>query len=294
MSPEERAKPLKTRFRDAALLLLAHGSAGGTGRPSPIGGHAARLRRSGLFAEVHECYWKQPPRVEEVLPTVGAQRLFIVPLFVSEGHFSEEVVPAALNLKEKGAPAFERVRFWRGRLLHYCLPVGGHPAITEIILKLAREVVRRNPMASPPHEGDILLLIAGHGTSRHSRSRRAIERQADLIRGRRLYSDVSAVFLEEAPRIADWHGLGRQKHVVVVPFFIGEGMHTLEDIPVLLGQPAARVRERLGAGAYPWPNPTLKGGRYVWYSDLVGNDAALEAAILGRVTEIAVARHGSS
>jgi sirohydrochlorin ferrochelatase len=35
---------------------------------------------------------------------------------------------------------------------------------------------------------------------------------------------------------------------VLVPFFVSDGLHVAEDIPVLLGEAPDRVRERLAAG----------------------------------------------
>ena len=54
--------------------------------------------------------------------------------------------------------------------------------------------------------------------------------------------------MEETPFIADWDKLAPTPNVVVVPFFISDGLHSYQDIPVLLGieaeiGPAASQRE---------------------------------------------------
>ena len=41
--------------------------------------------------------------------------------------------------------------------------------------------------------------------------------------------------MEEAPLISDWARLTTTPNVVVVPFFISDGLHSYQDIPVLLG-----------------------------------------------------------
>ncbi len=64
-----------------------------------------------------------------------------------------------------------------------------------------------------------------------------IERQVELIRALKIYADVHAIFLEESPRIAECYSMAQTKNLVVVPFFISDGLHTQEDIPVLLGAP---------------------------------------------------------
>jgi len=46
---------------------------------------------------------------------------------------------------------------------------------------------------------------------------------------------VLNVYMEEPPLVSDWRKLTETPNVVVVPFFISDGLHSYEDIPVLLG-----------------------------------------------------------
>ena len=41
--------------------------------------------------------------------------------------------------------------------------------------------------------------------------------------------------MEEAPLVSDWRTLTKTPNVVVVPFFISDGLHSYEDIPRLVG-----------------------------------------------------------
>jgi sirohydrochlorin cobaltochelatase len=41
--------------------------------------------------------------------------------------------------------------------------------------------------------------------------------------------------MEEPPLVSDWRELTKTRNVVVVPFFISDGLHSYEDIPRLLG-----------------------------------------------------------
>ena len=75
------------------------------------------------------------------------------------------------------------------------------------------------------------------------------------------YAGVQAIFMEESPRIADCYKLAATKNLVVVPFFISNGLHTREDIPVLLGVAKPVVEQRLAAGQPAWRNPTEKNGK---------------------------------
>jgi sirohydrochlorin cobaltochelatase len=268
-------------FSDAALVVLGHGTELNAGSAAPVLQHAAELRRRNIFREVREAFWKQEPQVKRVLAAISAPRVFIAPLFISEGYFSTEIIPQELgfNFPDKLKLKTENSE------LFYCQPVGSHESMTKVIRSRAAEVVKQFPFPRAPKPAETTLFIAGHGTGRNANSRKAIERQAELIRAQNLYADVHAVFMEESPRIGDCHALARTKNIVVVPFFISDGLHVVEDIPVLLGEPAKLVQERHAAGQPTWRNPTEKHGKLVWYSPSVGTAPLLAEVILERVRE---------
>ena len=76
----------------------------------------------------------------------------------------------------------------------------------------------------------------------------------------------------EEPRIAACYDLAQVKNLVVVPFFISDGLHSAEDIPILLGERESAVRERIENGQPGWRNPTEKRGKRVWYARGVGTE----------------------
>ena len=267
-------------FSDAALVVLGHGTTLNDGSAAPVFQHAAEQRRRGIFAEVREAFWKQEPQVKSVLATITASRVFIVPLFISEGYFSDEVIPRELGF----GPDF-RFQTSDSRLF-YCQPVGTHPRMTSVILARASEVVEKFPFPRAPKPKDTTLVIAGHGTERNERSRQSIERQVETIRAQNIYAAVHAVFMEEEPRISDCHSLAQTRNLVVVPFFISDGLHVVEDIPVLLGEPERVVKERLAAGQPTWRNPTEQHGKLTWYASAVGRHPGIAEVILDRVREI--------
>jgi sirohydrochlorin cobaltochelatase len=272
-------------FSDAALVLIGHGSTLNAESSAPTYQHAEELRRRGLFVQVQEAFWKLEPGICGVLRGVSAQRVFIVPLFISEGYFTEEVIPRELGLCLPGQREFARVQQRGGQTLHYCGPVGTHDSMTCVLLARAAEVVAKHPFPSPPKAADTTLFIAGHGTGKNENSRKAIERQVDLIRSFNTYAAVHAVFMEEDPRIGDCYQLAPTKSLVVVPFFISDGLHSYEDIPMMLGEPEGVVRERYRAGQPTFRNPTERHGKRVWYAASVGTEPHIADVILERVRE---------
>src|SRR5262249_17018752 len=68
-------------------------------------------------------------------------------------------------------------------------------------------------------------------------------REAERIRALGKYAAVLNVYMEERPLVSNWRKLTTTPNVVVVPFFISDGLHSYEDIPRLLGI-ASRHPER--------------------------------------------------
>jgi len=270
-------------FPDAALVVLGHGTTLNDQSAAPVFQHAAELRRRKIFTEVREAFWKQEPHIKKVLAEISAPRVFIVPFFISEGYFSWDVIPKALGIT---CPQ-NLTRLTRHSVVFYAKPVGSHDLMTKVILARADEVAEKFPFPRMPKNSDTTLLIAGHGTGRNANSRKAVERQVELIRAQNIYADVGAVFMEEAPFIKGCHENVKTKNIVMVPFFISDGLHAVEDIPVLLGEPERIVKERLAAGQPTWRNPTERGGKLIWYSPSIGTEPLLAEVILERVREAA-------
>ena len=107
---ETRVSNNDNEFGDAALVLLGHGSTVNADSSAPVYQHAAALRGRKLFASVREGFWKQEPRLIPLLESLVEPRVFIVPVFISEGYFTEQVIPRALGLRTPGQPAYTRVR----------------------------------------------------------------------------------------------------------------------------------------------------------------------------------------
>lgn len=272
-------------FTSSTLVLAGHGSSVNDGSSLALRDHAAALRRQGLFAAVQEGFLKEEPSLPEALARATGTRVFVVPFFISEGYFSEEVVPLQLGFRQEGKAEFHRVMRQSERALYYCRPVGTHEGMAAVTLSRARAVVAAHPFPRRPPERDVTLFIAGHGTPRNARSREAVERQADLLRALNLHAAVDAVFMEEQPRIADCISRAATRNVVVVPFFLGDGMHVREDIPILLGEPERLVKSRRAEGRPAWRNPAEKQGKLVWYAPAVGTDPSLAEVIVDRVRE---------
>ena len=285
---------LSDDFSSDALVLIAHGSTVNTQSSAPTRRLADVIRDRAIFSEVTCAFKLEAPKIDEVTSLVKAGRIFVAPVTISEGQFTEEIIPFHLGLCTKGecdCPVgqcnYPRAGTVKGKELIYCEPVGTHSSMTDVLMGRAEDVVRHHPFPREPRPDEIALIIAGHGTKQNSNSRKAIESQVELIRTRNEYADVQPAFMEETPLIADCYEATDARHIVIVPFFIADGLHTVEDIPVLLGEPESRVRELLETGQPTWHNPTERKGKLIWYTKAIGNEPYLPEVILERVREAA-------
>jgi len=274
-------------FSQAALVLIGHGSTRNADSGEPVFQHAAELRRRHIFAEVREGFWKQEPLVVKVLSELREQTIFLVPLFISEGYFSENAIPQALGFQVQDSGVLKRLRREASQTFIYARPVGSHSSMTGVLLSRARDVIKQFPFPRAPKPQGVTLFIAGHGTEQNEKSREAVERQVELIRAQNVYADVQAIFLEEDPRIATCFGRAQTRSIVIVPFFISVGLHVQEDIPVMLGEPERIVQQRLQAGQVTWRNPTEKKGKLIWLAPSVGTEKLMADVIMERVREAA-------
>src|SRR5438477_2182428 len=225
----------------SALLIVAHGSTVNPDSSAPTLVHAVEIRRRKTFAQVECAFWKEEPSLRDALFLFDPESIgevYVVPNFISEGYFTQTVVPRELELNGR------TTKRSNGQIWKYCEPVGNHPLVTELLLQRAREIAPGVP------ETETSLLIVAHGTDLNENSAATAKREAEKIRALGKYADVLNVYMEEAPLVAGWRKLTKSPNVVVVPFFISDGLHSYEDIPVLLGIASKRSARLRSAGRH--------------------------------------------
>lgn len=254
---------------DSALVLVGHGSTLNPDSSAPTYQHAEAIRQAGIFKEVVCAFWKEEPSMREVLRMLDSQDVYVVPNFISEGYFTRTIIPRELGINGP-------VTVYHKRTIKYCSPVGNHKRTTDVLLHRAHEVAPDVPkeLAS--------LVIVGHGTFLNDNSAAAVREQAQRISALNLYGEVLPAYMEEEPLVSDWALQTRMAFVVVVPFFISDGLHSYQDIPVLLGieeEPTAAASQN----SVFRRNPYRLKGREVYYAGAIGTDPLFAEVILDQV-----------
>src|ERR1044071_8378194 len=162
-----------------ALLIVAHGSTVNPDSSAPTVAHVAEIRRRKVFADVQCAFWKEEPSLRDALFLFNPESIrevYVVPNFISEGYFTQTVVPRELELN---GPITKRST---GQIWRYCEPVGNHSLMRELLLKRARNV------APDPASAETSVLIVAHGTDLNEILTVAAKREAEKIRARGKYA----------------------------------------------------------------------------------------------------------
>jgi sirohydrochlorin cobaltochelatase len=259
-----------------ALLIVGHGSTVNPDSSAPTLAHAAEIRRRKVFVDVECAFWKEEPSLRDAIflfDPEAVREVYVVPNFISEGYFTQTVIPRELELSGRST------KRPNGQIWKYCEPVGNHPLVTELLLQRALEIAPGVP------KKETSLLIVAHGTDLNENSAAAAKREAEKIRALGKYADVFNVYMEEAPLVAGWRKLTKSPNVVVVPFFISDGLHSYEDIPVLLGIAEKRsTSNRISAaGKIFQRNPYKIDNRSLFYAPSIGTDPRFADIIVAQV-----------
>ncbi len=261
-------KDVASEDTGTALVIAGHGSLLNPNSDEAVIRHTDAIRRTGIFDEVQESYWKQEPSFRETLRLLGSDQVYIVPLFISEGYFSDEVLPREFRLTDREPLDVDKS-------VHITKPIGTHPSLADVIVHRAESAVGD---ALPEGVSPALVLI-GHGTKRNPKSRKSIENHAARIRQKGVFQEVHSVFLEEEPMLDRTATISSSEYVAAVPLFISDGFHTEDEIPEDIGI----IDE--DRPSYERGTPRTVKGRQVWYTKAVGLDPLVASVILERARE---------
>lgn len=239
-----------------ALVLAGHGSHISPLTAGLVWRYVDVLRARGIADEITACFWKEQPSFHEVLASIQADDITVVPVFTAQGYFTRSVIPAEMALN-----GHETQR--NGRMIRYGATLGEHHDLQGIVLEHVRTMLAL-------HELDPMqtsVVIVGHGTKRSQHSQQATRDQVRMLSQRGIVRQVLDAYLDDDPDITSIYQRVRYDDVIVVPFFLAPGSHVTIDVPDALG---------LSQGA----TTGFLHGKHIYYTDPIGtNDVAYRIII---------------
>lgn len=198
------------------LVIAAHGSNTEPEVNDQIRQLTVAIAGLGLFDEVVCAFHQGEPGFAEVMDTMTADTLVVVPLMTSQGYYADTVLPEALATAER----FSRVN------VHQTSAVGLHPRVAELVRQRCSDLIKRFRLEL----ADAVLVLVGHGTPKHPESRASTLACVDALKSWGVAGDVRPAFLDDEPGIESVAIALAHRDLVVIPFMIGRGLHASADI----------------------------------------------------------------
>ena len=232
-----------------ALVIVGHGSHLNEDSSLPVYEHAEHIRQTGEYDEVVECFWKEEPSMRHALDTVESDEVYVVPAFISEGYFTQQVIPREFGLD---GPVTEK----GSKTVFYAGPLGTFEKMADVILERTEDLMRDKETSG----GSTALVLLGHGTAMNKNSSGVIYLNAERIRERGLYDKVVEAFLDQDPEVGEVVGSVEADNVILIPVFVADGWHTRETIPEdleLTGEVTHREDRTIFYGAPVGTHPSM-------------------------------------
>ncbi len=207
------------------VLLAAHGDGDASNANTRLRALAERLTGEKCCGvPVALAFNIGSPGFADALDTIHAEKITVIPIMTSQGYFTRERLPAALD-------ASSRVRDRAAGQEHdgtveITPPVGAVRSLIAAMRARAIEEIERLAAGGEP----VAVVVIGHGTRRNASSAASTRELADelvdhLARGR-----VVTAFLDQEPLLEDVAAQIPERSAVFVPFMIGGGNHVEHDI----------------------------------------------------------------
>jgi len=220
------------------IIIAAHGDGDGSPVNTRARALANRLRGSDPPRDATAAFNLGSPSFAHAAAACDGAPPLVIPLMTSDGYFVRERLIPEIARTRPGAAVTP--------------PIGADPALRARVADRAADAVRCGPDAGG------LILVVGHGTTRHARSDATTRELADLISARvRTFAPswrAAEAFLDQEPFI-EHTAAARGAHgpLVVVPWLIGGGGHDRDDIAQRLGLAPGAARGEWIAGSARTP-----------------------------------------
>jgi sirohydrochlorin cobaltochelatase len=258
---------------NSELLIVGHGRSGSQESTILIKRHAKGIKKRNLFKEVRCGFLKLRPFLTEQLLATKSESVYVVPCFAGPGGLTNSTIPEELGLSGS-------VTKKRNQVIYYSKPVGNH---AKIINRMC-ELVQNTMLISKLPKKDTTIIVIGHGSIHNRQSETNTRAVAKQINHLKLSNKVIAMFLDQAPNLADWSAHCKTTNAIVLSYLFSGGSHETIDIPKLMGFEPTNAKERF-INNQPI-GPICATGKQLWLCPLISADQIIQEVILERVIEM--------
>ncbi len=214
------------------VILAAHGAGDGSNANLRIAALASEIRDQ-IGCSISVGFNLGSPTFADAIAAAPGRDVIIAPLMTENGHFAARV------LRERCDAAAAA----HGKTVRHLEPVGAWDEMHDLLV----DAVSSTFVGA--RDQDRSVLVVGHGTDRSRRSGEVAMRFAERVRDELGVRSSRVAFLDQSPSIEEAAAGIDCDSVTVVPFLLGGGGHSLNDLPRRLGA--------LGAGRIVSTTPAL-------------------------------------
>ena len=156
------------------------------------------------------------PDVREIIADVEQDEVFVIPFMASQGYYTDVVFRKAF--------AHER------KTVQFAQAIGAQP---ELVPLVDDRITKLIDMLGLPN--DVVVLIVGHGTRKNKNSCRTTVDLVKAIRSRRPEQRIEFAFIDQNPNLDFVASRLDTEQVLIIPFLMGLGPHTTDDVPEAFG-----------------------------------------------------------
>ncbi|MFB6192603.1 MAG: CbiX/SirB N-terminal domain-containing protein [Haloarculaceae archaeon] len=228
-----------------------------------FGAHADRLGRRGVVDDVEVATYESEPirELKSELEGIAADTVYAVPMCVAHSHDTVDRVPAALSYVSGD--------------VHYCEPLGGSPAVTEVLAERGARLM--------PASDDASLVLVGFGSSSKPYHRQTADYHAARLREQSGYAEVLTCYLLQNPTVECVRYNTSTDRSVAVPLFVTRTEATESRIPEELELARGGIEYADPLGAHPRITDAVHA-EVEKQRALAGDDAASAASFEARLT----------
>jgi len=173
----------------------------------------------------------EKPFADDILNTLKAPRIYVVPNMAANGFLTREKLPRVLRLT---GPISDRMTPHGRQQVILTEPAGTHPLIPRLMAENVQAALKNLTLS----QEDTALVVIGHGSSKSHANAEQTEKVAAALPGSGLDLPIVTAFLAEEPNILNWRqqpAVRAAKTVLFAPFLIADGFHATLDIPLAIG-----------------------------------------------------------
>ena len=216
--------------RPNSLILAAHGSQCGRAAKA-LKLMASRLAKQDLFEQVLTTYHQGQPKFSQILEMISGNSAVVVPVFLSEGYYSKQVLPQQL----RQAQGLASMKIWITPV------VGTDFRLQKALLKRVEKIMQR--FRWTPERTTVVVL--GHGTPRSKSSTLTTQKAADFLSCQGACEIVHSAFIDESPSPRAVLEGSNSNYCMVLPFFFGGGEH-VDELAQLLELKVSQLGDSAG------------------------------------------------